>query len=243
MQAGRTIWFHSQCGSTLRALILPAFVLVSSVLHLGIAKWQGWKSVAVDVSKCVPDDTFEVTVIKEIAPEPQPEPEIPEVEEAEPPPEELPEELVEIPPEIPEIIETPVPPEEPAPIPVSKPTPRPKPASTPTKKSSPVAAAPSKPSSQPKPRVTEARPNVARNAAPHYPESARRNGLEGRVFIRAQVNASGRVERVSIHRSSGHASLDQAALRAVRRWRFIPRMVNGEPAVASVEVPVNFYLQ
>jgi protein TonB len=61
-------------------------------------------------------------------------------------------------------------------------------------------------------------------------------------MVRAVVGPNGKPGSVAIHRSSGYAVLDQAALLAVRGWKFIPRRVNGEAVNGTVEVPVNFSL-
>lgn len=118
----------------------------------------------------------------------------------------------------------------------------PKPAAAPARPK-PVAAkaaavAPSKPSG---PSFVEARPTS--NRPPHYPELARRNGWQGLCMVRVAVDANGRPGAVSVARGSGYGILDQAALTAVRRWRFSPRIVRGVAAASTVEVPVNFSLR
>ena len=78
--------------------------------------------------------------------------------------------------------------------------------------------------------------------APPYPAAARAQRLSGEVLLRVAVLENGAVESVALRRSSGHALLDEAALRAVRGWRFAPAH-RGERAVpATVEVPVRFAL-
>ena len=91
--------------------------------------------------------------------------------------------------------------------------------------------------------VREARPDAPRNRPPHYPEMARRNGWNGRVIVRAHVSAAGRVTSVSLRSGSGYGVLDQAALAAVKSWRFLPGSVGGSAADTVVEVPVNFSLR
>jgi len=49
-----------------------------------------------------------------------------------------------------------------------------------------------------------------------YPSSARVNGLEGRVVLRAVIRADGHLAEVSVIKSSGHAVLDTAAMEAVK---------------------------
>ena len=93
------------------------------------------------------------------------------------------------------------------------------------------------------PAFVEARPSAASNRPPHYPDLARRNGWQGLSMVRVAVSASGRAGAVSLARSSGYGILDQAALTAVKRWKFTPRMVRGVSAESTVEVPVNFSLR
>ena len=80
------------------------------------------------------------------------------------------------------------------------------------------------------------------NPKPPYPLAARRQGAEGRVVLRAQVLEDGRCAEVRIVRSSGHTLLDESALSAVRRWRFVPATRAGTPVAASVDVPISFRL-
>jgi protein TonB len=179
-------------------------------------------------------DVIEVVLVEETPP-PEPEPELPPEPEPEP---EVEEEIEEMPPEPePEVLP------EPEPVATPQPTPQatPRPVSTPRPqqvKPRPVTPAP-RPVAN---RVVEARPDVSRNAPPRYPESARRAKQEGRVMVRASVSAEGRVQSVRVQRSSGHSVLDRAALDAVRRWRFVPRQVNGQASPGEVDVPVNFFL-
>jgi periplasmic protein TonB len=80
------------------------------------------------------------------------------------------------------------------------------------------------------------------NQAPTYPESARRRGEEGAVMVRVSVSADGMPLEVSVLRTSGHSSLDLAALSAVRQWHFVPATQGGRPVPAIAEVPVRFQL-
>jgi protein TonB len=93
------------------------------------------------------------------------------------------------------------------------------------------------------PALVEARPSARGNRPPYYPEVARRNGWTGLCMVRVAVTAQGRAGSVSLARSSGHGILDQAALNAVRKWKFSPRMVRGNAVACAVEVPVNFSLR
>ncbi len=57
---------------------------------------------------------------------------------------------------------------------------------------------------------------------PMYPERAEAVGAEGLVIAMIRVSPDGRVDDVVIKRSSGHPVLDQAAVDAMRAWKFSP---------------------
>jgi len=81
------------------------------------------------------------------------------------------------------------------------------------------------------------------NPAPVYPAQSRRLKESGKTVLRVWVATSGVPAEVTVHASSGYERLDQAALNAVRRWRFVPAQRDGEPVSASVLVPVVFTLK
>lgn len=85
--------------------------------------------------------------------------------------------------------------------------------------------------------------NYGFNPKPRYPNIARREHWEGRVTLRIQVSADGSVDGVSVRRSSGHEELDDAAVEAVRKWRFIPAKRGSTPVSSSVLVPIDFNLK
>ena len=61
-------------------------------------------------------------------------------------------------------------------------------------------------------------------------------------MLLVQVSAAGDALAVRLRDSSGHRLLDQAALEAVKAWRFIPASRLGRPVAGSVAVPVSFKL-
>ncbi len=80
------------------------------------------------------------------------------------------------------------------------------------------------------------------NPAPDYPAMSRRAGEEGRVVMKVLVSAEGLAEDVQIEKTSGSDRLDNAAVNAVKRWRFIPAKKNNQPLSAYVLVPMKFSL-
>ena len=85
--------------------------------------------------------------------------------------------------------------------------------------------------------------NYLNNPAPAYPAIARRQGQQGKVVLRVYVSTGGGADQVQIRTGSGHDALDQAALAAVRRWRFVPARQGDQPVAAWVLVPITFTLE
>ena len=77
---------------------------------------------------------------------------------------------------------------------------------------------------------------------PAYPARAARRKLTGTVYVWIDVAADGTVSDARVDRSSGHSILDDAALRAVRKWRFAPAVRNGGPIAMRVRKPIEFKL-
>jgi protein TonB len=84
---------------------------------------------------------------------------------------------------------------------------------------------------------------LADNPRLAYPADARAAGREGRVLVLAMIDERGAVVRATLHRSSGHASLDAAAVAAVRTWRYAPAGRNGRAIAYEAVVPVTFRLR
>lgn len=78
---------------------------------------------------------------------------------------------------------------------------------------------------------------------PAYPAVSRRLGEEGVVQLRVLVDTQGRPQQVAVDRGSGHTRLDQAAIAAVKRWRFQPAMSGSGPVESWSRVNITFRLQ
>jgi len=81
------------------------------------------------------------------------------------------------------------------------------------------------------------------NPAPVYPPLSRRAGEEGKVVLQVFVEASGLASTVKVQESAGVERLDQAAIAAVKRWKFIPAQRGTEAVGAWVRVPIVFSLK
>lgn len=63
---------------------------------------------------------------------------------------------------------------------------------------------------------------------------------QGKVVVRVLIGRNGRALDGRIAQSSGFDRLDQAALRAVMSWRYVPGTVDGQAQDMWFDVPVNF---
>jgi periplasmic protein TonB len=87
-------------------------------------------------------------------------------------------------------------------------------------------------------RVVEA--NLIHDVAPTYPPEAGRARIEGTVVLLAVIGKDGRVQDVRV--DSGLPLLAQAAIDAVKQWRYRPYLVNGEPVEVDSRITINFTL-
>jgi len=75
---------------------------------------------------------------------------------------------------------------------------------------------------------------------PKYPEQARLQGIQGPVVMKALVGKDGSVQDVRV--IGGAAELVQAAVDAVRQWRFQPHLLKGNPVEFETQVTLKFSL-
>ena len=67
-------------------------------------------------------------------------------------------------------------------------------------------------------------------------------GIQGIVILEAVITKTGTVEDVRVLRAL-HPILDQAAISAVKQWKYQPAMLNGRPVKVYFTVTVNFTLR
>lgn len=205
-------------------------VVFALVAHGGVFYWlsQQAEPELTVVPPAVPE-----MVIEFASPTPPPLP------EPEPPP---PEPVVEPPPPPPPVVEElavkPAP--KPKPKPVPKPAPPPPP--PPPVPAPPAPPKPAPPAPPPPVVPPQASADYLRNPAPQYPSLALRRGWEGTVLLRVHVLASGSPSEIQVQKSSGRESLDEAAVKAVRNWSFVPSKQGDKALDGWVSVPIDFKL-
>ena len=80
------------------------------------------------------------------------------------------------------------------------------------------------------------------NAKPTYPPLSKRLGEQGQVLVRVLIGSDGVALKAELKQSSGFERLDQAALGAAMRWRYLPGRRGGVPETMWFTAPITFAL-
>jgi len=92
-------------------------------------------------------------------------------------------------------------------------------------------------------RLHSAASRYRQTSPPVYPQVARQKGYEGLVLISVEILETGSPGQLRVKKSSGYEILDQAALSAVRKWKFFPASKNSVHIRTWGDVPIRFVLQ
>jgi protein TonB len=83
-----------------------------------------------------------------------------------------------------------------------------------------------------------AQANLISAPKPQYPQLARSARVQGVVLLQATISKEGTIQDLRV--ISGHPLLNEAALEAVRQWRYKPQMLNNQPIEVITTITVNF---
>jgi protein TonB len=86
----------------------------------------------------------------------------------------------------------------------------------------------------------EAVKNAKERVEPEYPAMAKQLHLEGAVQLEAHIGENGSVEEVKP--LTGNAVLMNAAVAAIKRWKFTPFLADGKPTKAVADMSFRFKL-
>jgi protein TonB len=87
-------------------------------------------------------------------------------------------------------------------------------------------------------------PKILSKVEPRYPKSARKGHVEGVVIYQVVVMPSGRLEQFTLLESNVRGrGLEEAAVEALKRWRYSPAMFEGKPVPCYWTVQVAFSLR
>jgi TonB family protein len=95
-------------------------------------------------------------------------------------------------------------------------------------------------SAEPEPSSVAPESTLLHRVEPEYPEDALQQKIQGPVVLDVHIGGDGTVQDVQV--SSGPPELAQAAIDAVKQWRFKPRRVNGRAVPMETTVTLNFRL-
>jgi protein TonB len=104
------------------------------------------------------------------------------------------------------------------------------------------AAPPPKVAAPQKLRVSSgvAEGNKIHDVTPTYPQMARVAHIQGDVLLQATISKTGIIE--NLRGVSGHPILIQAAMEAVKQWKYKPYILNGEPVEVETTIKVQFHM-
>jgi len=89
----------------------------------------------------------------------------------------------------------------------------------------------------------DTQPRVLRAYPPRYSEEAKAEKIEGRVWLRFEVDTDGKAKEPEVVESDPEGVFEEAALEVIQEYKFKPAMMNGEPEPCIVEMPVTFALE
>ena len=82
--------------------------------------------------------------------------------------------------------------------------------------------------------------NLVNKVEPQYPQMAKVAHVQGDVVLQALISKGGAIE--NLRAVSGHPILIQAAMEAVKQWRYRPYLLNGEPVEVETTITVKFHM-
>ena len=87
--------------------------------------------------------------------------------------------------------------------------------------------------------AAQLRPRLVHRVDPAYPDAARERGLEGAVRLRVAISKEGSIEDLQV--LSGDPILAEAAMNAVRQWRYRPTVLNGKQVPVLTVLTITFH--
>jgi len=93
--------------------------------------------------------------------------------------------------------------------------------------------------------IYEIPPVPIKRVAPKYPTFIKRRGIQGQVWLNVEVLINGDVGEIEVAGSlfPGKGGLDEAAVEAVKKWKFEPAKSSGKSVACWVKFPIIFSLQ
>jgi protein TonB len=86
-------------------------------------------------------------------------------------------------------------------------------------------------------------PSEIHSPFPSYPPELLARRIQATVVLRLKIATDGTVAEAAVHRTSGYAAMDQAALAGVKSWKFKPALKNGKQVETIVRKPFTFEIR
>jgi len=89
-------------------------------------------------------------------------------------------------------------------------------------------------------------PEPVKRVPPKYPELARKAGIEGVVYLKFAIDEEGNVIHSKIKvlkNTTGNSGCDEAAIEAVKKWKFTPAYQRDKPVKVWISMPFKFSLK
>ena len=88
-------------------------------------------------------------------------------------------------------------------------------------------------------------PFFTRRVPPNYPHNAQRYGQQGHVILQAVLTKQGTIEDIEVLRGlgDGRMGFEKEAIKALKRWRFLPGTLNGRPVDVRMRLKIDFVLR
>ena len=96
------------------------------------------------------------------------------------------------------------------------------------------------------PLIYESPPKVLTSIPPLYPKKFQKYGIEGEVILAVEILLDGSVGKIGVEKSllTGVGGLDEAAIEAVKQWKFTPaKDEEGKPVTSWATFPIIFQLK
>jgi protein TonB len=84
--------------------------------------------------------------------------------------------------------------------------------------------------------------SLVKKAAPIYPSDMKAQGLEASVVLQTTISTEGVPSSFSLQSAGVNQEFVDAAIEAVKEWRYKPTLLNGEPVEVLTTVTINFTL-
>ena len=76
---------------------------------------------------------------------------------------------------------------------------------------------------------------------PKYPREAREKGIEGDVLLQATIDTKGNL--INLNAVQGDPILVEASIDAVKKWKYRPYLLKGEPVEVETTIKIQFHMR